>query len=1081
MFLILKFAFQIFFLRGGVTIVRPPYFSAAMATQVIQLLCVSQISSLQTSTVHPLSFKSVKQVRVSSLIPSHPLYSQLSRDPENSQILSVHEIILACWNVRGCSTREKQIYIDTVCYQQGIQVLCLQECKFSCEMLRSPNYHWYINRLNTVPTSRGTAILISKDLASKVVSFACISQDLCYLRLKFNGGEYVVICYHAPTSGSLMASRSYMELAELLNTITLSQLEYCLLGDFNARIGAADRDESCSINIGQHLGHYESNHNGQLLKDLSLCFNLEILTTNQQCTRYTFSSGTVLSQLDHVLIPIQGTLLLKRISNFWFTREHFSDHSLIVAHFLTSTTDTNSVPVFYNRKTRFLRSKDWDLKLLNQEYYREQYFQTTKRQYDLINWDNLFAEGISTNIWLTFCSILKRSAAAALKPLASDDTPAVRLAKSNLRQALYNNNIQPSIGNCALVQVARQTLRQQEKEQELQNFTHMISALGDLPEQERMACTFKYLKRKKRDQQTSLYSAISITQWEQELTLSEGPPVALLPNESSIQNDNLNSPTLADVQYYIKTSKRGKCPGLDLIVPEMLQFATPEVTELFHRILQHIFEHNDPPSQWQQTYSVPIPKIPRPTNISHYRILTMCCWGYNVYTKFLVQQQLSQYIDIRPYYQAGFERGRSTLDQLFILLRVLEENWRKGRRLYILSLDLRRAFPSVNIHKMPELLLSKGVPVSLINRYVKNCLHERNFISWCGQRTREINKSIGMKQGCSGSPFSFNEILHSAVTKLKDYLLEHHNLALDIGQLEKEGIDLPLCLAYADDIIFVSTSLTELNQICNAFMGFLGEVGLSINNSKSCLILRDPSFDAEAPESVLLGEMEIPVRTDTIYLGANLSGNLRYLQRKPFTKSRGLKVLKIYHWLLPTLREAKMPWAMLHQLYDILLVPVMLYGMKVSCLTKQNRRTLMHKEVSIIRGLSQISNPPCSNVSVIDLLEGRTINKVLTNHRLRYAFHIQRRPQNTLIRKAYTYSVPGSFKHGRPAFNFHTSLRRDFQQYAIRRAEWNDNLHDPEKLRLIANSIYTDGVDEFEDEIWRFEQYLQRRNFSESD
>jgi hypothetical protein len=146
----------------------------------------------------------------------------------------------------------------------------------------------------------------------------------------------------------------------------------------------------------------------------------------------------------------------------------------------------------------------------------------------------------------------------------------------------------------------------------------------------------------------------------------------------------------------------------------MFQYAIPEMTEVLHSFLCLVYETNRPPHQWQQTYLVPIPKVPRPSTIPNFRLLTMCCWGYNLYTKFLINHQLS--INVRPYYQAGFEKGRSTTDQLFILLRVMEENWRKGRKLYIM--DLKRAFPSINIHKLPEILQSKGAPAYLINRYI---------------------------------------------------------------------------------------------------------------------------------------------------------------------------------------------------------------------------------------------------------------------------------------------------------------------------------------------------------------------------
>jgi hypothetical protein len=124
----------------------------------------------------------------------------------------------------------------------------------------------------------------------------------------------------------------------------------------------------------------------------------------------------------------------------------------------------------------------------------------------------------------------------ALKPRSVDDTPS----------ALFHQNLQPSIGNCALVQTARQDLQRKKKEQELQQYLQMISELTDLPEQERLSFAFKFFKHKKRTSQSTLYANISISQWERELSRSEGPPVPLLPENLPIPPE-LGPPTLEEV------------------------------------------------------------------------------------------------------------------------------------------------------------------------------------------------------------------------------------------------------------------------------------------------------------------------------------------------------------------------------------------------------------------------------------------------------------------------------------------------------------------------------------------------------
>ncbi len=168
-------------------------------------------------------------------------------------------------------------------------MLCVQECKFSCQCLQNPNYHWYVNQFNRIPTSRGTAILLKKTLLPYARSFTCISENLCYIQLSLTGSELVLVSYHAPTTGTLAASESYLELSSLVSELVSLRREFCLLGDFNARLGSVDRDDSNNLNIGNNLGHFESNGNGLLLKELAISFDLEMLTTKfGNCTRYTY-------------------------------------------------------------------------------------------------------------------------------------------------------------------------------------------------------------------------------------------------------------------------------------------------------------------------------------------------------------------------------------------------------------------------------------------------------------------------------------------------------------------------------------------------------------------------------------------------------------------------------------------------------------------------------------------------------------------------------------------------------------------------------------------------------------------------
>lgn len=97
-----------------------------------------------------------------------------------------------------------------------------------------------------------------------------------------------------------------------------------------------------------------------------------------------------------------------------------------------------------------------------------------------------------------------------------------------------------------------------------------------------------------------------------------------------------------------------------------------------------------------------------------------------IYTMFPLER-LSDYVNI-PLYQADFQRNRFCDDQIFVVKRILEEQWRKGLTTYVLALDLKQAFDQVLLKNLAEILDYYGVPHHFINLLITTCLTEETLI-----------------------------------------------------------------------------------------------------------------------------------------------------------------------------------------------------------------------------------------------------------------------------------------------------------------------------------------------------------------
>lgn len=551
-------------------------------------------------------------------------------------------------------------------------------------------------------------------------------------------------------------------------------------------------------------------------------------------------------------------------------------------------------------------------------------------------------------------------------------------------------------------------------------------------------------------------SQVTLRNWHQDLQKIQGDSVPLI-NEGDYF-PLMRLPTHEDLEEVLARMKNGKAPGSDLMSAEMLK-ASPTLFTAVYALICEVYQSNDIPDAWRSTVSHPIPKKGNPKTIDDYRKITLCSLGYKIYIS-LIQQQLSVFLRRIPDYQSGFLPNRSCDDLIFILTRVMEERWNHNLPTFLMELDYRKAFDLVNIHRLPSILSSQGVPHYLINRIIKACLHESNCVSWMGEQTPSVNKSLGIKQGCPLSPLLFNLLLDCAVQRLCNSLLPF-NIKLFIGEAN-EPLSLPMLLAYADDTSLLASELNIFTPILEAFVPILAEHGLGINVSKSGYLVKDPTGRVIVPPSLIvnvadpvtnqLSSLEFPQKNAVTVLGVAVNS---HMERKSMIRTRCVSTVRIVKSLLPHLKKLRAPIAVLMRLYHVVIAPTILYGLKARSMTAANRRTLMNREVMILRDLSAVAYPKPDRMSFFNLLDGKTINRKVTVHRLRYYGHICRRKTDSLLQKAKNHKISLRRKVGRPLFTFNTTLLHDKQKFPeVTERQWEEMWGEYSQLKTITAGLY---------------------------
>ena len=119
---------------------------------------------------------------------------------------------------------------------------------------------------------------------------------------------------------------------------------------------------------------------------------------------------------------------------------------------------------------------------------------------------------------------------------------------------------------------------------------------------------------------------------------------------------------------------------------------------------------------------VPLYKKGDPNNPKNYRGITLMAMAYKMYTE-VIRKRLVAEIEtkkILPEGQAGFRKGRATIDNIYILNHLVQRSKEKGTKLYSMFVDLRAAFDLVDRETLWELMERKRISKYLIERVKEN-------------------------------------------------------------------------------------------------------------------------------------------------------------------------------------------------------------------------------------------------------------------------------------------------------------------------------------------------------------------------
>ena len=223
--------------------------------------------------------------------------------------------------------------------------------------------------------------------------------------------------------------------------------------------------------------------------------------------------------------------------------------------------------------------------------------------------------------------------------------------------------------------------------------------------------------------------------------------------------------TVNDILKFLNTSK--SC-GLDFVNIRLVREASNEISLPLFKIFNKSLSLKQYPNAWKQANVVPIFKKNDPTSVNNYRPVSLLSIIGKVMEK-CIYKYLNNYIvqnNILTEHQSGFRHNDSTVNQLVLICKKMNNTFDNGKEVRIVFCDISKAFDRVWHKGLLHKLQNIGIQDPLLHWFQSYLEHRQQRVVLNNSQSEWTFVQAGVPQGSILGPILFLLYINDIVSEI---------------------------------------------------------------------------------------------------------------------------------------------------------------------------------------------------------------------------------------------------------------------------------------------------------------------------